>query len=180
MRTVDTLKEKVSQLKKKGANLFGLPYPLTLNPYGTFTTPEELALYLLDLTEEEINALIPALKICQTFKSQYGEIDFFSFPVEGKVKTKEELRRLYEEFKTEVKTLFESLPPHLKKKILRDRPELKPYIITESMLRVFLSCKGEEVSYTLYLNGDRDMLKVKASLLVSDLRDIAEGEFLNL
>ncbi len=176
----ERLKSGLQIFKDHGVNPLKLSYPLTLHPYGTFASPEELALYLLDLTGEEIEALIPILKVCQTFGNQYGEIDIFSQkPVEGEVETKEELMKLYKEFKTEAERIFFSLPPNLQKKILsRGKPKLRPRIASREAIRVFVSYDGEELSYVLYLNGDRDMLKIKASLMVSDLRDVATGEFM--
>ena len=129
-----------------------------------------------------MSTLIPTLKACHTFGNQFEKIDFLSWqPVEGELKTKEELGNLYKEFKTEVKKSFKALPLNLQKRILaKDKPKLKPYIITESMIRVILTYCREELPYALYLNTDRDMLKLKANLLVFDLRDIAEGKFLGL
>ena len=178
----ERLKPNLQLLKDHGVNILKLSYPLSLQPYGTFVSPEELALKLLDLTDKEMEALIPALKACQTFGSSYGEIDVCTWePVKVEARTKEELGNLYKEFKTEVKKSFKALPLNLQKRILaKDKPKLKPYIITESMIRVFLTYAGEELSYALYLNTDRDMLKLKANLLVFDLRDIAEGKFLGL
>ena len=180
MSVKEAVKSKLKLLKDQGINILKLPYPLTLYPYGTFATPEELALGLLDLSDEEISALIHTLKACQESGIQYGEIDILIWePPKGEVKTREKLASLYREFKAEVEKAFKSLPTYLQKRILsRGKPRLRAYIITESIIRVFLSYDKEEIPYTIYFNGDKEMLKIKASLLVSDIRDIATEEFL--
>lgn len=87
--------------------------------------------------------------------------------------------KLYKEFKAEAERIFFSIPPNLQKKILsKGKPKLKPRTISREAIRVFVSYDGEEFSYVLFLDRDKDMLKVKASLMVSDLRDIATGEFI--
>lgn len=176
----ERLRSNLQVLKDHGINPLKLSYPLTLHPYGTFASPEELALYLLDLTDEEIEALIPILKVCQTFGNQYGEIDIFTQePIEGEVETKEQFMKLYREFKAEAERIFLSLPLNLQKKILsKGKPKLKPRIASREAIRVFVSYDGEELSYVLYLNRDRNMLRLKANYLVSDLKDIATGEFI--
>ena len=180
MSVKEAVKARLKPLKDHGINPLKLSYPFTLHPYGTFASPEELALYLLNLTDEEIETLIPVLKVHQTFGSQYGEVDIFTQkPVEGEVETKEKLMKLYKEFKTEAERIFLSLPANLQKKILsRGKPKLRPRIASREAIRVFVSYDGEELSYVLYLNGDRDMLRLKANHLVSDLKDIATGEFI--
>ena len=180
MSVKEVVKSRLKPLKDHGINILKLAYPFTLHPYGTFATPEELAFYLLNLTDEEMEAIIPVLKVCQASRSQYGEIDVFSQkPIEGEVETKEELMKLYKKFKAEAERVFLSLPPNLQRKILsKGKPKLRPRIASREAIRVFVSYDGEELSYVLYLNGDKDILKVKASLMVSDLRDIATGEFI--
>ncbi len=141
----ERLKSCLQIFKDHGINPLKLSYPLTLHPYGTFASPEELALYLLDLTDKEIEALIPILKVCQTFGSQYGEIDIFTQkPIEGEVETKEQLMKLYREFKAEAERIFLSLPPNLQKKILsKGKPKLRPRIASREAIRVLSPTTGK-------------------------------------
>lgn len=180
MSVKEAVKSKLKLLKDQGINILKLPYPLTLYPYGAFATPEELALGLLNLSDEEVRALIHTLKACQESGVQYGEIDIFAWePLKGEMKAKEKHASLYREFKEKIEKAFKFLPIYLQKRILsKGKPRLRAHVITESMIRVFLSYDKEEIPYALYLDRDKKTLKVKARLLVYDIRDIATEEFL--
>ena len=158
MKTVkERLKNRTLALKRAGVNLPRLRYPLSVEPWGTFSTPQELLATLSRLSDKEFKELTQALK----------------------AKSKDQLEELYKEFKTQAEEVFKSLPSNLKKVILsKGKPELKHYTINETTLRVFLRYDGEELFYNLFLGSDRELLKLKAMCLVSDLKDIATGDYI--
>ena len=153
----EELKNRALALKRVGVNLPGLRYPLTIEPWGTFSTPQELLTKLPRLSDKEFEELTQALK----------------------AKSKDQLEELYKEFKTQAEEIFKSLPSSLKKVILsKGKPELKHYIVNETTLRVFLSYNGEELFYNLFLGSDGQLLKLKAMCLISDIKDIATGDYI--
>lgn len=176
----EKIREKLRIFKENGVDLRKLSYPLTLHPQGVFSSPVELALKLVELSDEELRALVPVLKTCQIFGVREGEIDIYVWsPVEGEVKTRKELQALFKRFKKEVKRLYSRLPSKVRAKIkAKGKPRLRPFIIREDMIRVRMEFGGENLSYSLFLHYDEDMIRKKAHLLISDLRTIAEHRFL--
>ena len=160
----EVLIEKLEQVREFGIDLLELPYPLHLEPYGTVNSPEELALLILRLREEELTNLISTLQSVQVLEND-EEVE------------EEELLHLYRAFKKEVFKLVQALPKGVKETILKKgKPKLKAYPSKDGVV-VYLLFSGEEIPYRLFKGMDKDLIRRKAKLLVDDITAIARGDF---
>ena len=174
----ERVSKKLKTLKKNRLNPLELKYPLTIKPYGTFHTPKELVKWILTLSDEEVEKVSLLLRTAEIFGVQKAEETLYSHkPITGDIDKFPKLKKLYDEFREELSEASKELPPKIKDQIRKDMPVLSPYVITEDSINVIVEYKGETIYYTLY-TGDRNMLKIKAICLISDLRDITTGDYI--
>lgn len=169
----EALKEVLLYLKSRGIDPLNLNYPIDIPGLGVIEKPVELVLKFTETERRE--ALLEALESSSGTKTSEQE----EMCEDTHSETPAELKAFYSDFKRTASFYFKNLSPDIKELIFsKGKPKLKPYILDDTTVRVFVEYDGENISYTLSTYHDEYLIRRKAKLLVEDVKAIAEGEFL--